>query len=571
MSAWLDISNNSNKFKQSYFRNFVDVSGDIKIRNANAMHLYNIDDTTPSFSITPNEMNIYDVTNGYYDISHTKLIYIKDLTQNAQLQLDQLYHRTQYIRSDSSANEVGNIIATDTNDAVIHIKQDPTDVGNNEIYVTGSIIPKYAEIFDLGSPDLPFGDLYLKKNTIHFDQAGDGANRSGMSFNTNSGTLDISFTDTFSVAANGSAVLQYSDKVAIGHYTTRNDNDVISTFGYNRTPGANLDVSGTVIISGDVSLHTLLSVGNDVSLNSNLFVADDVSFNAKLSVGNDVSMNSNVDISGDLVIFGKLGIGTQTPLCPLHVTSATEIFQNYEAYLDSTGVNTLPGGGMTLGLSIKTQGAIHSEPGFYTSSDQRIKTNIVDVPDNLALQQVRDIPCRYYEYIDTITKGTEKTIGFIAQEVQEVIPIAVSKIKEFIPDEYRILENISWEEFDDVSDKNTYKMSSDLTDVSGVKYKFITANDASDTPIETEIIGNSDNSFTFDVSYQHVFCYGKQVDDFHSIDEAKIFSLHHSAIQEIDRQFEAEKVKTTTLEAKVTELETQLSNIMTILNNNNLS
>ena len=75
-----------------------------------------------------------------------------------------------------------------------------------------------------------------------------------------------------------------------------------------------------------------------------------------------------------------------------------------------------------------------------------------------------------------------------------------------------------------------------------------------------------------------VFCYGKEVDDFHIIDKNQIFALHHSAIQEIDRlQFE-EKEKTTALETKVTELETknaelqtQLNNIMTILNNNNLS
>jgi len=40
MSVWLDSSSNSNKFKQSYFRNFIDVSGDILVRNGLSLKLY---------------------------------------------------------------------------------------------------------------------------------------------------------------------------------------------------------------------------------------------------------------------------------------------------------------------------------------------------------------------------------------------------------------------------------------------------------------------------------------------------------------------------------------------------
>ena len=256
-------------------------------------------------------------------------------------------------------------------------------------------------------------------------------------------------------------------------------------------------------------------------------------------------------------------------------------------------------------------------------SDGRLKTNIEDVPDNLALQQVRDIPCKYYNYIDVVTNGPYKTIGFIAQEVNEVFPMAITKTPTFIPDEYRLLENVSWEEILDPSNNITYTMSCDsMTDLSGEKYQFICKNDLSDNrqPATKEIIKNSDNTFTFDVSYQYVFCYGKEVKDGFTVDKDKIFALHHSAIQEIDRLQLEEKEKTTALETKVTELETkttvletkvteletkttvletktteletknttletknteletknaelqtQLDNIMTILNNNNLS
>jgi hypothetical protein len=288
---------------------------------------------------------------------------------------------------------------------------------------------------------------------------------------------------------------------------------------------------------------------------------------------------------------GRVGIGTTSPEASLHVATGINMTSQHDdsGYYLSFGTSYIDGSyDFTNGInemSIYADYAIFSEK-YVIASDRRMKTNIVDVPDDLALQQVRDIPCRYYEYIDKIQKGTKKVIGFIAQEVNEVLPSAVTLVNRYIPDEYRRLENISWEEIvSDISGNNTYKMSSDLSGVSGINYKFIVANHMSDNPIEKEIIGNSDDTFTFDVSYQYVFCFGKKVNDFHSIDKNQIFALHHSAIQEIDKLQLEEKDKVVALETKVTALETknteleakntalqaQIDNIMTILNNNNLS
>jgi len=66
------------------------------------------------------------------------------------------------------------------------------------------------------------------------------------------------------------------------------------------------------------------------------------------------------------------------------------------------------------------------------------------------------------------------------------------------------------------------------------------------------------DTFTFEAKYDFVFCYGKQIDDFLNIDKNQIFALHHSAIQEIDRQQIADK-------ARITELETQVSDLTTRL------
>ena len=199
---------------------------------------------------------------------------------------------------------------------------------------------------------------------------------------------------------------------------------------------------------------------------------------------------------------------------------------------------------------------------IYHSSDSRIKTNIVDVPDNLALQQLRSIPCRYYEYIDKVERGTEQTIGFIAQEVKSVFPMAVSEQKQIIPNVYKII-NCTWTNVDDKFIMN----SSDLSNVSDVKYKFYVSN-ATDASDEKEIIitGNSDNTFTFDTQYTNVFCYGSEVEDFHTLDKTKLFTLNFSVTQEIDRIQQTHITEIASLKAENTELKTENTELKTKLN-----
>ena len=337
MSQWFDQSNNANKLRQSYLKGFLDISGGgIYMRSDNSLNFYTTEDgVTPNFAIDATEYRVKgkhyssEINDAYHDISNTKLAFLKDLSENAQLQLDQLYHRTKYIRSDLSASATD----TDVNDAIIHIEKDTGgDVSQNKIYVTGHIIPKYGETYDLGSEENPFNAIYLKKNTIYFDERDDDKPPSSMSFNTVTGTLDISYNDL-----SGSTVLSYNNKVRIGHYPT------------NREPTANLDVSGTTYITGDVSLNSklfvtddatlssklfvhsdvsmasILMVADDVSLNSKLFVVDDVSFNSKLSVAGDVSMNKNVDICGNLIIYGNLSVYQQKETMIINTT-----INNYE-------------------------------------------------------------------------------------------------------------------------------------------------------------------------------------------------------------------------------------------------
>ena len=220
------------------------------------------------------------------------------------------------------------------------------------------------------------------------------------------------------------------------------------------------------------------------------------------------------------------------------------------------------------------------------SSDERIKVNIKDVPDDYALYQLRQIPCRYYRYKDWRIMGKGKTIGFIAQEVREILPMAVKIRPNIIPNIYHHLknENIIWEEITDGSNNVIYKLhckeeiktrlknydaineedkyyNLENIDVSGVKFKFIVngANTADDK--ELEIIGNSDGSFTFKKKWFDVFCYGYEVQDFHSLDKNKLFALNFSATQEIDRVQQEEVGKLAEQTNKIIELETKVATL----------
>ena len=284
---------------------------------------------------------------------------------------------------------------------------------------------------------------------------------------------------------------------------------------------------------------------------------------------------------------GNVGIGTSSPSYPL------EIYGSYNGAFSHGQSVTLYGVSLpyynsthtwsgtwftnTYGfptISLKTQNGIYCGGQLFITSDERIKTNIQDVSDNIALQQLRDISCCFYEYKDKVKRGTEKTIGFIAQQVREHMPMAVSIQKGIIPNEMRNIENPQWTTVTDASGNNTYKLTiPDLEDASGntgetTKYKFYVSNDPSgNDECEKEItsLENDSKSFIFEEQWQNVFLYGKEVDDFHTIDKQKLFALNFSASQEIDRIQQQEKTKleeqTSKLEEQTSKLEEQTSKL----------
>ena len=287
MSQWFDQSNNANKLRQSYVKGFLDISGGgVYIRSDNSFNLYTTSDgVTPAFGMDATNYRVKGkghetdpLAPAYTDVSMNKLAYLHDLSDNVQDQIDGVLDRMKYIYSDASENQTV-------------LQLNGTDQNNKELIVWGNIVPGVAETFNLGSAEKPFDSIFLKNNTIFFDNLQDTDPTGAMSFNTDTGRLDISYNGT-----SGSTVIAYNNKLGLNIADPTNptaDLDLSGTFKVN---GSNTSV---FVETGDVSLNNRLYVGGDASLNSTLYVQGATTLNSTLSVTQDATLSAGLTVTGD--------------------------------------------------------------------------------------------------------------------------------------------------------------------------------------------------------------------------------------------------------------------------------
>ena len=193
-------------------------------------------------------------------------------------------------------------------------------------------------------------------------------------------------------------------------------------------------------------------------------------------------------------------------------------------------------------------------------SDERIKDNIRDINDETALKQLRLIQPKIYQYKDKYLKGNLETIGYIAEEVRNVIPQAVTTTRRAIPN---ILKPARVYRKDDTLEiKLTLPLEHNMTP--GVFLKVIIETDN----YEFEVISSSDTLIVVSIGTERIakiedgmsaVVYGEIVDDFHCLDEAQIFTIATASVQELDRQLQAEKAKTAQLQAQMADVISRLN------------
>jgi hypothetical protein len=255
---------------------------------------------------------------------------------------------------------------------------------------------------------------------------------------------------------------------------------------------------------------------------------------------------------------GQLGIGITSPTYPLHVASTGAsynggfAFYSFNGSSTSTGVASNPSGVMIYS-SDRVMGS-----QFNAFSDSRIKKNILDVDDLSALNTLRLIQPKKYNYIDTRNKTTEPVWGFIAQQVRSVLEHSTTLIKDFIPNIFQLA-------IKSINENNEYilTVTNPITfDSNGTgKIKLISENDKIVFVTIKNKLSTTQILINEELEENNYFMYGEEVDNFHSLNKDAIFTITTAAVQEIDSKQIEQQNEINELKQKNIDLETRLARL----------
>jgi len=272
----------------------------------------------------------------------------------------------------------------------------------------------------------------------------------------------------------------------------------------------------------------------------------------------NINLNDKMYIKSD----GTVGIGTNSPSYPLHITTTATSYTGSFAFYAYTGSAT------TTGVSTNnTDTSIYASSRVVASefnafSDSRIKKNILDVNDLSALNTLRLIQPKKYNYIDTRNKTNEPVWGFIAQQVRSVLEHSTILIKDFIPNIFQLATKSVNENNECIlTVPNLITFDSNGTG----KMKLISENEKTVFVTIKNKLSTTQILINEYLEENNYFIYGEEVDNFHSLNKDAIFTITTAAVQEIDRKQINQESKIEILENKINELQQKNINLETRL------
>jgi Chaperone of endosialidase len=237
---------------------------------------------------------------------------------------------------------------------------------------------------------------------------------------------------------------------------------------------------------------------------------------------------------------GYLGIGTINPIAPLHITRVTGQLSGSDG---QSFFPTLNGAFSTAGfigrpISILAEGGIYSKNsvGSYqsiTSSDNRIKKDFSLSNNSEDLELLRKIQITNYRMKDVATWGNQTFKKVIAQQVEEVYPEVIKMQTSVIPDIYTLAESVT---YDAVTKILRVTLSKEYNIKIGEKIELVHPEKGK---ILVEVIAVSGKSFTvknWDYATDKIFVFGREVNDFRSVDYEALSMLGISAIQQLAKE-----------------------------------
>jgi hypothetical protein len=270
--------------------------------------------------------------------------------------------------------------------------------------------------------------------------------------------------------------------------------------------------------------------------------------------GGDTS-DPNIDIGGG-AFFGTSGrfsnnvsVGSANAPTKAKLEVTGNVFNlakgGNKGWLDYDGVETSSGGGSEP-TSIFASDSIWAGNQVIASSDERIK-NIAGRSDAARdLRTLLGIEVTDYRLKDVIAKGNAPQKKVIAQQVEKVFPQAVSKHTDVVPDLYQTAPiQDGW-----------VKLATDLK--VGDRVKLI---DAKNTESIQKVLETKEGRFRTALQPEgdQIFVYGREVQDFRTVDYDAIAMLNVSATQELARKLEAKDADFTKLSRENTALASKVA------------
>ena len=255
---------------------------------------------------------------------------------------------------------------------------------------------------------------------------------------------------------------------------------------------------------------------------------------------------------------GNIGIRTTSPSYPLHVSGGASYTGTFIFYARSGSNSNIGTATNNSDTSIYASGRVTAGE-FNAFSDSRIKKNITNINDISALNTLRLIEPKQYNYIDTLNKTNQPVWGFLAQQVSEVLDYSVSLITDYIPNIFQLANKSLLENGDNIL-SFTNSINYDLNGTG--KVKLIDTNDKTIYVTIKNKINNTSFSVNELLENEEYFIYGEEVSNYHSLNKDSIFTITTAAVQEIDRIVIEQKNKIENLENENQLLKDQIQNIL---------
>jgi Chaperone of endosialidase len=281
--------------------------------------------------------------------------------------------------------------------------------------------------------------------------------------------------------------------------------------------------------------------------------------------------------TSNVFMAGSMGIGVLKPLAPLHVAGSSTIVGSISGRMFNYGSNALFTYTGDEYPSILAEASIFSKTTIgafqnIAASDSRIK-NITSLSNNSEdLERLRKIQITNYRMKDVATWGDKTFKKVISQQVEEVYPEVINKTKSVIPDIYALAESVAY-------DATTKNLSVTLTKEYNIKVgEKLELVHPEKGKILAEVVVVNGKTFTvkdWNYATDKIFVFGREVNDFRSVDYEALSMLGISAIQQLAKEVEELRItndelriKNEKLESKNNKTEARLEAIENLLKSN---